>query len=51
MRHKKFLPAFILLILASSASAQNWFKGNLDEAFGKAKTEGKKVLVDFYSGG
>jgi len=39
----------LLLVLASTASAQIWFKGTLDEALAKAKAEAKLVLVDFYS--
>jgi hypothetical protein len=48
---KKFLVAALVLVLASFASAQNWFKGTLDQALAKAKAENKLVLVDFYSGG
>jgi hypothetical protein len=40
-----------VLVLASSASAQNWFQGTLEQAVAKAKTENKLVIVDFYSGG
>ena len=39
----------LLLALVSLASAEIWFKGTLDQAVAKAKTEGKLVLVDFYS--
>jgi hypothetical protein len=39
----------MVLVLASFASAQNWFKGTLDQAIAKAKVENKLVLVDFYS--
>lgn len=46
---KKFLTPFLVLALASMASAQNWFKGTLDQAVAKAKSEHKLVLVDFYS--
>ena len=45
------LTALVGLVLASAASAQNWFKGTLDQAVAKAKSENKQVLVDFYSGG
>ena len=39
-----------ILLVAVSASAQSVvFKGTLDEAFAKAKTEGKLVLLDFSS--
>jgi len=48
---KKFLTLSLVLALACLASAQNWFKGSLDEAVAKAKVENKLVLVDFYSGG
>ena len=48
---KRLLVAALVLILASFASAQNWFKGTLDQAVAKAKAENKLVLVDFYSGG
>jgi hypothetical protein len=40
-----------LLVLASAASAQDWFQGTLDQAVAKAKSENKLVLIDFYSGG
>jgi hypothetical protein len=40
-----------ILLLASFAAAQNWFKGSLDQAVAKAKSENKRVLLDFYSGG
>ena len=39
----------VLMTVAVTASAQNWFKGSLDEALAKAKSENKKVLVDFFS--
>lgn len=48
---KKALVIALVLVLASFASAQNWFKGSLDQAVAKAKAENKLVLVDFYSGG
>ena len=48
-RMRKALALTSLLILASSASAQVWFKGSLDEAQAKAKTESKKVLLFFDS--
>ncbi|MGA2532743.1 MAG: hypothetical protein ABSG19_06855 [Candidatus Aminicenantales bacterium] len=38
-----------LLFVVSSASAQVWFKGTLNEAMAKAKAESKVVLIDFYS--
>ncbi len=46
---KKFLTLSLVLVLASLASAQSWFKGTLDEAVAKAKIDHKLVLVDFYS--
>lgn len=48
---KKFLSLALVLVLASFASAETWFKGTLDQAIAKAKTENKLVLVDFYSSG
>ncbi len=48
---KKALTIALVLVLASLASAQSWFKGTLDQAVAKAKAENKLVLVDFYSGG
>ena len=48
---KKAFAVLILLVLVSTAWAQNWFPGTLDQAVAKAKTENKLVLVDFYSGG
>jgi len=46
---KKALIVSIGLVFASMVSAQNWFKGTLDEALAKAKSENKPVLLDFYS--
>jgi hypothetical protein len=48
---KKALAVGCILVLASTASAQNWFRGTLDQAIAKAKTENKLVLLDFYSAG
>ncbi len=48
---KKALALSFLLVLASTASAQDWFKGSLDAAVTKAKSGGKLVLIDFYSSG
>ncbi len=48
---KKVLTLSLVLVLASTASAQTWFKGTLDQAVAKAKTENKLVLIDFYSAG
>ena len=46
---KKALMLSLVLALASMASAQNWFKGSLDQAVAKAKSDHKLVLIDFYS--
>jgi hypothetical protein len=46
---KKALILFLVLVLASMASAQTWFKGSLDQAVAKAKSDHKLVLIDFYS--
>jgi len=48
---KKALALSVVLLLASTASAQNWFKGTLDQAVAKAKSENKLILIDFYSSG
>ena len=51
---KKRIPLFLLplmFVLVSSAVAQNWFKGTFDKALTQAKTEGKMVMIDFFSGG
>jgi hypothetical protein len=48
---KKALAVSALLVLASAASAQNWFQGTLDQAVAKARTENKLVIIDFYSSG
>ena len=48
---KRLALLFLLVIFASSASAQNWFKGTLDDALAKSKNEGKMVLIDFFSDG
>ena len=41
----------LVLLIASFAEAQDWFKGSLDQAVAKAKSENKRVLLDFFSGG
>ena len=46
---KKVAAFSIILLLASLASAQVFFKGTVDEAMAKAKAENKKVLLDFTS--
>jgi hypothetical protein len=46
---KKTLILLMVLVLASTVMAQNWFKGSLDQAIAQAKVENKLVLVDFYS--
>ena len=48
---RKIAALSFMLVLVASASAQNWFKGTLDEAIAKSKSENKRVLVDFFSGG
>jgi hypothetical protein len=48
---KKVAALSLLLILASSAAAQNWFKGTFDEALVKARSDSKMVLINFFSGG
>jgi hypothetical protein len=46
---KKAFALSAVLLLVSAASAQSFFKGTLDEAFAKAKSENKQVLLDFNS--
>ena len=46
---KKALTFCLVLAIASIASAQNWFKGTLEDATAKAKSDNKLVLIDFYS--
>ncbi len=48
---KKIASLSILLLFASAAFGQAWFKGTLDEVLAKAKSEKKLVLIDFYSSG
>jgi hypothetical protein len=48
---KKIASLSILLLFASAAFGQAWFKGTLDDALAKAKSEKKLVLIDFYSSG
>jgi len=48
---KKVALLSILLLFASAAFGQVWFKGTFDEALAKAKSEKKLVLIDFYSSG
>ncbi len=48
---KKVLTLSVVFVFAASAHAQTWFKGTLDQAVAKAKTENKLVLIDFYSAG
>lgn len=48
---KLFVLSLLLIFLSSFGIAQNWFQGNLDDAVAKAKTEGKLVLIDFFSDG
>jgi hypothetical protein len=48
---RQLIAMAVLTALVSTASAQNWFKGNLDEALAKATMENKRVLVDFFSPG
>lgn len=50
MKKPRALP-LLLILTASMAAAQNWYKGSLDEAIATAKSENKLVLIDFFSGG
>jgi len=46
---KKILTASLILALASTASAQVFFNGTFDDALAKAKSDNKKILLDFDS--
>lgn len=48
---KKMPVILAVLLLASSAAGQNWFKGTFDQALAESKNEGKMVLIDFFSSG
>ena len=49
---KKASLAFLsIVVFVSAAAGQIWYKGTMDQAAAKAKSEKKLVLVDFYSGG
>jgi hypothetical protein len=50
-KRRTILGFTLVLALASTAAAQDWFKGSLDEAVARAGREGKKVLIDFFSYG
>ena len=49
MKKQLILSLLLIFIFVSSASAQNWFKGTLDDARAQSKNEGKMVLIDFFS--
>jgi hypothetical protein len=49
VRMKKAASITIIFLLASVASAQSWFKGSFDEVLAKAKSENKRILLDFTS--
>jgi len=48
---KKLLCFSLIILFASFASAETWFKGSLNDAIAKAKAENKLVLIDFFSSG
>jgi hypothetical protein len=49
MKKRLALALILPFILISSATAQNWFEGTVDEAVAKSKQEGKMILLDFFS--
>ncbi|MCX6563448.1 MAG: hypothetical protein NTU60_07570 [Candidatus Aminicenantes bacterium] len=51
MRKSALVFCLIGFFAWSSASAQTWLTGSLDDALAKAKSQGKMVLVDFFSSG
>lgn len=46
---KQLVGFSVLAAFVTTVSAQSWFKGSFDGALAKAKSENKKVLVDFFS--
>lgn len=48
---KLLVITFLFLFFVSSAAGQNWYKGSFDNALETAKSEGKQVLIDFFSDG
>lgn len=48
---KAYIFALFLLLAAALLSAQTWLSGPLEDALAKAKSQGKMVLVDFFSPG
>jgi thiol:disulfide interchange protein len=49
MRKSVLVFCLIGFFARSSASAQTWLTGSLDDALAKAKAAGKPVLVDFFA--
>ncbi|MCX6563398.1 MAG: hypothetical protein NTU60_07305 [Candidatus Aminicenantes bacterium] len=49
MRKSGFILWLVGFFAWSSASAQTWLTGSLDDALAKAKIIGKPVLVDFFA--
>ena len=45
---KKLSVILLIMVFTVPAIGQNWFEGTLDEALEKAKSENKRVLIDFY---
>ena len=48
---KKAFAVLFISALASTALAQNWFQGTLDQAVAKARSENKLVIVHFDASG
>jgi hypothetical protein len=48
---RKFVVIFCFLgfLALSSASAQTWLTGSIEEALAKAKASGRPILVDFFT--
>jgi len=48
---RKYAIVFFLLgfIAFSSATAQTWLTGSVEEALAKAKAQGKLLLLDFFA--
>ena len=51
MKRLSTVMVLVLLTFAVYADGVKWFEGSLEDAKAKAKSEGKLILIDFYSDG
>jgi len=49
MKKRAVLFCLSTILVLSTASAQTWFAGSLDEALAQAKAQGKLLLLDFFA--